>query len=42
MCELTTRRDNYVREQDVDVRAVVRETLRQRGFGEDEAMDTTA
>jgi hypothetical protein len=41
---LTRRRnDTYIREDDVDVKAVVAETLRQRGFGaaEDEAMDVS-
>jgi hypothetical protein len=35
------RRDHYLKEDDVDVKATVNETLRQRGFGvvEDGAMD---
>lgn len=39
---LITRNDDYIKERDVDVRAVVAETLRQRGFPAvdgDEAMD---
>jgi hypothetical protein len=37
------RNDTYIREDDVDVKAVVAETLRQRGFGaaEDDAMDVS-
>jgi len=36
------RNDNYTEEKDVDVQAVVADTLRQRGFGvveDDERMD---
>ncbi|KAK6902768.1 DNA-directed RNA polymerase I and III subunit RPAC2 [Kwoniella mangroviensis CBS 10435] len=36
------RNDNYIKENDIDVRAAVDETLRQRGFpveGDDEGMD---
>ncbi|RSH91175.1 RNA polymerase subunit AC19 [Saitozyma podzolica] len=39
----SVKNDTYIREDDVDVKAVVAETLRQRGFGEaeDEAMDVS-
>lgn len=39
---LTNRNDKFVREDDVDVHEVVAETLRARGFGVEEDMDTSA
>lgn len=39
---LTRRNDKYVREDDVNVHEVVAETLRARGFGVEDDMDTSA
>lgn len=43
MCSLCLRNDDYLREDDYDVKAAVDETLRERGFAveEDDRMDVS-